>query len=47
MLFGVPDLDPVTFLLVPTVLLLVALAAAWLPAFRAARIDPALALRSE
>ncbi len=46
-LFGVSTLDPVTFLAVPTLLLTIALAACWLPAARAVRIDPTEALRAE
>lgn len=47
LLYGVPPLDPVTFLGVPLVLGLVALLASWIPARRVTRIDPVRALRSE
>jgi putative ABC transport system permease protein len=46
-LFGVPPSDPLTFLVVPSVLALVAAAACWLPARRAARVDPVVALQAE
>jgi len=46
-LFGVEPLDPVTFGAVAVLLLGVAGAASWLPAFRASRVDPAEALRAE
>lgn len=46
-LFGIPGLDPVTLVVVPTVLAGVAWGAAWVPARRAARIDPVESLRSE
>jgi ABC-type lipoprotein release transport system permease subunit len=46
MLFGVTASDPLTFLGVPAVLTLVALAAGYLPARRASRIDPSIALRA-
>jgi ABC-type antimicrobial peptide transport system permease subunit len=46
-LFGVGLYDPVTLCSVSLVLLVVALLAAVLPAFRIARIDPADILRAE
>ena len=45
MLFGVRAFDPVTFVLVPVVLVLVAVCASLLPARRAAALDPVIALR--
>jgi putative ABC transport system permease protein len=47
MLFGVRPDDPLTFGSVALLLVLVSLLAAYLPARRAARIDPASALRAE
>jgi predicted permease len=44
-LYGVQRLDPITFALVPAVLLIVALAAVWLPARKAASTSPLVALR--
>jgi putative ABC transport system permease protein len=46
-LFGVTPLDALAFTAAPVVLLPAAVAACLLPAFRAASIDPAVALRSE
>jgi len=46
-LFGVTARDPLVFAAVPLLLLLIALAAVSLPAFRASRVDPSQALRQE
>ncbi|OFW22212.1 MAG: hypothetical protein A3G21_21875 [Acidobacteria bacterium RIFCSPLOWO2_12_FULL_66_21] len=46
-LFGVAPRDPVVFTLIPLALGAVALASVWLPARRATRVDPIVALRVE
>jgi predicted permease len=46
LLFGVTASDPLTFVGMPAVLTLVAVAAGYLPARRASRIDPSIALRA-
>ena len=46
-LFGVNPSDPLTFATVPVILLGVAVAAAYIPALRATRVDPLVALRHE
>ncbi len=47
LLFAVQPTDPATFVAVSVVLLLCAAVACWLPARRAATIDPMIALRTE
>jgi putative ABC transport system permease protein len=47
MLFQVPQYDPWTYAVALPALLLIALAAAWIPSRRAARVDPMAALRQD
>jgi len=47
LLYQVKPLDPVTFVAVPLVLIVTAAIAVAAPAWRAARVDPVVAFRSE
>jgi len=47
LLFGVSATDPLTFIVIAAVLIIVALLACWIPARRAASMDPLVSLRVE
>ena len=46
LLFGVVPHDPTTFLVVAVMMAAIGIGACWIPALRAARIDPTITLRS-
>ncbi len=47
LLFGVSATDPLTFISIAMLLMLVALTACWIPARRATKVDPLAALKHE
>jgi ABC-type antimicrobial peptide transport system permease subunit len=46
LLFGVAPHDPITFVGVVVMMAVIGIAACWIPALRASRVDPAIAMRA-
>lgn len=47
LLFNVKAIEPITFLVTPLLLVIVAFIASYIPAYRATKVDPLIALRNE
>jgi putative ABC transport system permease protein len=47
LLYGVTPIDPVSFVAISTLVVVIAFAASYIPARRAIRIDPMVALRAD